>query len=112
MALPLTAKGMFGRPERFGFNRIFPLQSKAKQPMPNNWRRLKLLLPLQFNDYRDVPPESLADAVLEIVDYFRCCQLRDTESRGTMAHPEVCFTVTRSLRSSWMFQITRKIASG
>ena len=38
--------------------------------MPNNWRRFEVLLPLQFNDGRDVPPDSLADAVLEVVDYF------------------------------------------
>lgn len=43
---------------------------EAKRPMPNTWRRFEVLLPLQFNDGRDVPPEWLADAVLEIVDYF------------------------------------------
>jgi hypothetical protein len=38
--------------------------------MPNSWRRSEVLLPLQFNDGRDVPAEWLANAVLEIVDRF------------------------------------------
>lgn len=38
--------------------------------MSSNWRRFEVLLPLQFNDGRDVPGEWLAEAVLEIVDHF------------------------------------------
>ena len=38
--------------------------------MSSRWRRFEVLLPLQFNDGRDVPPEWLADAVLEIVAQF------------------------------------------
>ena len=38
--------------------------------MSSNWRRFEVLLPLQFNDGRDVPTEWLAEAVLEIVAYF------------------------------------------
>jgi hypothetical protein len=38
--------------------------------MANKWRRFEVLLPLQFNDGQDVPPEWLADAVLEIVEQF------------------------------------------
>ena len=38
--------------------------------MSSRWRRFEVLLPLQFNDGRDVPPEWLADAVLEIVEHF------------------------------------------
>jgi hypothetical protein len=38
--------------------------------MPSRWRRFEVLLPLQFNDGRDVPPEWLADATLEIVERF------------------------------------------
>jgi len=37
--------------------------------MSSNWRRFEVLLPLQFNDGRDVPPEWLAEAVLEMVDH-------------------------------------------
>jgi hypothetical protein len=35
-----------------------------------NWRRYEVLLPLQFNDGRDVPSEWLAEALDEIVDRF------------------------------------------
>ena len=38
--------------------------------MPSRWRRYEVLLPLQFNDGGDVPPEWLADAVFEIVEHF------------------------------------------
>ena len=38
--------------------------------MSNRWRRFEGMLPLEFNDGRDVPPEWLADAVLEIVEEF------------------------------------------
>ncbi len=38
--------------------------------MSNKWRRYEVLLPLQFNSGRDVPPDWIADAVLEIVDHF------------------------------------------
>ena len=38
--------------------------------MSNRWRRFEVLLPLQFNDGRDVPAEWLADAVLEVVGQF------------------------------------------
>ncbi len=38
--------------------------------MSSNWRRFEVLLPLQFNDGRDVPADWLAEAVLEIVDHF------------------------------------------
>lgn len=38
--------------------------------MSSRWRRFEVLLPLQFNDGRDVPADWLADAVLEIVAQF------------------------------------------
>ena len=38
--------------------------------MSSKWRRFEVLLPLQFNDGREVPAEWLAEAVLEIVDHF------------------------------------------
>jgi hypothetical protein len=36
--------------------------------MSSKWRRFEVLLPLQFNDGRDVPSEWLAEAVLQVVD--------------------------------------------
>jgi len=38
--------------------------------MSSKWRRFEVLLPLQFNDGRDIPDNWLAEAVLEIVDRF------------------------------------------
>lgn len=50
--------------------------------MPNNWRRFEVLLPLQFNDGRDVPPDSLAAAVLEIVDFFGAASYETQKVEG------------------------------
>jgi hypothetical protein len=36
--------------------------------MTRQWRRYELLLPLQFNDGRDIPSEWLAEAIVEIID--------------------------------------------
>lgn len=38
--------------------------------MSSTWRRYEVLLPLQFNDGREIPGEWLANAVLEIYDHF------------------------------------------
>jgi hypothetical protein len=38
--------------------------------MSSRWRRFEVLLPLQFNDGRNVPAEWLAEAVLEVVKQF------------------------------------------
>jgi len=38
--------------------------------MSSTWRRYELLLPLEFNDGRPIPPEWLAEAALQIVDHF------------------------------------------
>jgi hypothetical protein len=38
--------------------------------MRTRWRRFEVLLPLRFNDGSEVPGEWLADATLEVVDYF------------------------------------------
>ena len=38
--------------------------------MSTKWRRFEVMLPRQFNDGRDVPPEWISLAVLEIADYF------------------------------------------
>ena len=45
--------------------------------MSSKWRRFEVLLPLQFNDGREVPAEWLAEAVLEVGGPIRCGQLRD-----------------------------------
>src|SRR5436190_19920818 len=50
--------------------------------MSSNWRRFEVLLPLQFNDGREVPPEWLAEAVLEIVDHFGAASYETQKVEG------------------------------
>jgi hypothetical protein len=50
--------------------------------MPTNWRRFEVLLPLQFNDGRDVQPQWLAEAVLEIVDRFGAASYETQKIEG------------------------------
>lgn len=50
--------------------------------MPSNWRRYEVLLPLRFNDGRDVPAEWLAEAVLEIVDHFGAASYETQKVEG------------------------------
>jgi hypothetical protein len=38
--------------------------------MSTTWRRYEVLLPLNFNDGREVPDELLAEAVIEIRTHF------------------------------------------
>ena len=38
--------------------------------MSSKWRRFEVLLPLQFNDGRDVPSDWIAEAVIEIGGHF------------------------------------------
>jgi hypothetical protein len=38
--------------------------------MSSRWRRFEVLLPLQFNDGRDIPAEWLAEAVLKVLEQF------------------------------------------
>ena len=45
-------------------------------------RRFEILLPLQFNDGREVPPEWLADAVLEIVERFGAASYETQKVEG------------------------------
>jgi hypothetical protein len=50
--------------------------------MSNKWRRFEVLLPLRFNDGREVPPEWIADAVLEIVDNFGAASYETQKVEG------------------------------
>ena len=38
--------------------------------MSGRWRRFEVLLPLKFNDGRDVPGSWLTEAVREVVEHF------------------------------------------
>jgi hypothetical protein len=59
--------------------------------MSSNWRRFELLLPLQFNDGRDVPAEWIADAVLEIVDHFGAVSYETQKVEGHWRHAGVLY---------------------
>ena len=54
--------------------------------MSSRWRRFEVLLPLQFNDGRDVPEEWLADAVLEIVAQFGAASYETQRIEGHWRH--------------------------
>jgi hypothetical protein len=59
--------------------------------MSSNWRRFEVLLPLQFNDGRDVPPDWLAEAVLEIVDNFGAASYETQKVEGHWRHGGVVY---------------------
>ena len=50
-----------------------------------------MLLPLQFNDGRDVPAEWLADAVLEVVDQFGAASYETQHVEGHWRHADVLY---------------------
>jgi|SRR5882762_7293 len=54
--------------------------------MSSKWRRFEVLLPLQFNDGSDVPAELLAEAVLQIVDYFGAASYETQKVEGHWRH--------------------------
>ena len=59
--------------------------------MTSKWRRFEVLLPLQFNDGRQVPPEWLAEAVLEIVDHFGAASYETQRVEGHWRHGGVLY---------------------
>lgn len=59
--------------------------------MSSNWRRFEVLLPLRFNDGRDVPPEWLAEAVLEVVDRFGAASYETQKVEGHWRHGGVLY---------------------
>lgn len=50
--------------------------------MSSNWRRFEVLLPLRFNDGREVPGEWMADAVLEVVERFGAASYETQKVEG------------------------------
>lgn len=59
--------------------------------MSNKWRRFEILLPLQFNDGREVPGEWLAEAVLEIVDHFGAASYETQKVEGHWRHGGILY---------------------
>ena len=59
--------------------------------MSSKWRRFEVLLPLQFNDGRDVPTEWLSEAVLEVVDHFGAASYETQKVEGHWRHGGVAY---------------------
>ena len=59
--------------------------------MSSRWRRFEVLLPLQFNDGREIPPEWLAEAVLEIVDHFGAASYETQKVEGHWRHGGIIY---------------------
>jgi hypothetical protein len=79
--------------------------------MSRKWRRFEALLPLQFNDGRDVPPDWLAEAVQEVVEHFASASYETQKVEGHWRHGE-CSTGTTSCATLWTFLTRQKTASG
>jgi hypothetical protein len=62
--------------------------------MSSKWRRFEVLLPLQFNDGRDVPGEWLAEAVLEVADHFGAASYETQKLEGHWRHGGVMYRDT------------------
>lgn len=54
--------------------------------MSSKWRRYEVLLPLQFNDGRDIPSEWLVESVLEVVDHFGAASYETERIEGHWSH--------------------------
>ncbi len=59
--------------------------------MSSKLRRFEILLPLQFNDGREVPPEWLAEAILEIVNRFDAASYETQKVEGHWRHQGVLY---------------------
>ena len=59
--------------------------------MSSRWRRFEVLLPLRFNDGRDVPGEWIADAVLEIVEHFGAASYETQKVEGHWRHSGILY---------------------
>ena len=59
--------------------------------MSSKLRRFEILLPLQFNDGREVPGDWLAEAVLEIVENFGAASYKTQKVEGHWRHQGVLY---------------------
>lgn len=59
--------------------------------MSSRWRRFEVLLPLQFNDGREIPAEWLAEAVLEVGDHFGAASYETQKVEGHWRHGGVLY---------------------
>ncbi len=59
--------------------------------MNSKLRRFEILLPLQFNDGREIPPDWLAEAVLEIVEHFDAASYETQKVEGHWRHQGILY---------------------
>jgi hypothetical protein len=59
--------------------------------MSSNWRRFEVMLPLRFNDGRDVPGEWIAEAILEIVERFGAASYETQRVEGHWRHGGIAY---------------------
>lgn len=59
--------------------------------MSSKWRRFEVLLPTQFNDGQDVPPDWLAEAVLELVEHFGAASYETQKVEGHWRHGGILY---------------------
>ena len=59
--------------------------------MSNRLRRFESLLPLQFNDGREIPGEWLAEAILEIAEQFGAASYETQKVEGHWRHQGVLY---------------------
>lgn len=59
--------------------------------MSSKWRQFEVLLPLRFNDGRDVPAELVAEAVLENVDHFGAANYETQKVEGHWRHGGILY---------------------
>ncbi len=59
--------------------------------MNSKLRRFEILLPLQFNDGREIPPDWLAEAVLEIVGKFDAASYETQKVEGHWRHQGILY---------------------
>ena len=59
--------------------------------MSSSLRRFEVLLPLRFNDGREVPSDWMAEAVLEVVDRFGAATYETQRVEGHWRHGGVTY---------------------
>lgn len=59
--------------------------------MSNKWRRYEVMLPLEFNDDRDVPADWRAEAILEIANHFGAASYETQSIEGHWRHSGVSY---------------------
>ena len=59
--------------------------------MSSRWRRFEVLLPLRFNDGREISGEWIAEAVLEIVEHFGAASYETQRVEGHWRHSGILY---------------------